>query len=139
MTENIVCQVRSRSRSIPEERQRLLQEEFFYLPMTEISHALCRREQLSWIRQKRIEGYHLFRSIGRGNFGEVFFAENGNAGCNAVKIFTSEKDSSESFDLEYHGMQMVQYAGKHPHLVPIEGVAEKTIEKYVRERRRNGN
>lgn len=70
---------------------------------------------------KKIGEYKLIGMIGKGNFGEVFLAEDPAGVCKALKIFMPQNDDRRSFDLEYDGLFLARNL-KHKNLVPIEYV-----------------
>ena len=75
-----------------------------------------------WIREKRLGDWHLAGSIGKGNFGEVFLAENASGEKKALKVFAPEAADRRAFDLEYDGMEVARMVAEHPNLVPVESV-----------------
>ena len=75
-----------------------------------------------WIREKRLGDWRLAGSIGKGNFGEVFLAEDTSGNRKALKVFTPEAADRRAFDLEYDGMEAARMMAKHPNIVPIESV-----------------
>ena len=70
---------------------------------------------------KKIGEYKLTGMIGKGNFGEVFLAEDPTGVCKALKIFMPQNDDRRSFDLEYDGLFLARGL-MHKNLVPIEYV-----------------
>ena len=81
------------------------------------------KDQPPWIRKKRLDDWHLLGSIGRGNFGEVFLAEDRKGNRKALKVFHPSGESDRrAFDIEYDGMQRAHWLKMHPHLVPVESV-----------------
>lgn len=75
-----------------------------------------------WIRKKRLDDWRLLGSIGQGNFGEVFLAEDPKGDRRALKVFYPGGNDRRAFDIEYDGMQWAHWLKKHPHLVPVESV-----------------
>ena len=77
-------------------------------------------DQPPWIRDKRLGQWQLLAGIGKGNFGEVFLAEDGSGNRKALKVFAPDPADRRAFDLEVNGMWHAVMAGGNPHLVPIE-------------------
>ena len=75
-----------------------------------------------WIREKSLGDWRLTGSIGKGNFGEVFLAEDAFGNRKALKVFTPEAADRRAFDLEYDGMEAMRMVAEHPNLVPVESV-----------------
>lgn len=70
---------------------------------------------------EKIGEYKLIGMIGKGNFGEVFLAEDAAGVCKALKIFQPQNEDRRSFDLEYDGLFLARRL-KNEHLVPVEFV-----------------
>jgi len=79
-------------------------------------------DQPPWIREKKVGPWHLLGLIGRGNFGEVFLAEDPEGNRKAVKVFAPELTDRRAFELEYNGMEHAHRLTPHPNLVPVESV-----------------
>ena len=82
-------------------------------------------DQPPWIMEKSLGDWRLAGSIGKGNFGEVFLAEDASGNRKALKVFTPEADDRRAFDLEYDGMEAMRMVAEHPNLVPVESVGRK--------------
>ena len=76
--------------------------------------------QPPWIREKRLGSWRLLASIGKGNFGEVFLAEDPAGNRKALKVFLPEQGDRRAFDLEYDGMERAQRLTQAPGLVPVD-------------------
>ena len=79
-------------------------------------------DQPPWIREKKLDGWRLLGSIGKGSFGEVFIAENSEGKRRALKIFAPSEGDRRAFDIEYDGMEMARRLGGTPGLVPVESI-----------------
>ena len=77
-------------------------------------------DQPPWIREKQLGPWRLLGRIGRGNFGEVFLAQDPEGNRKAVKVFVPERGDRRAFDLEYNGMEHARRLASHPNLVPVE-------------------
>jgi serine/threonine protein kinase len=77
--------------------------------------------ELPHLAAKKIGEYQLAGIIGKGNFGEVFLAEDSNGVQNALKIFIPRFDDHRNFDLEYDGM-FLTHKLQNEYLVPVEYV-----------------
>ena len=77
--------------------------------------------KLPHLLSKKIGEYKLTGMIGKGNFGEVFLAEDAAGVGKALKIFMPQNEDRRSFDLEYDGLFLARGL-MHKNLVPIEYV-----------------
>ena len=80
---------------------------------------------------EKIGEYKLTGMIGKGNFGEVFLAEDAAGVCKALKIFQPQNEDRRSFDLEYDGLFLARRL-KNEHLVPVEVKAGSAKAKSLR-------
>lgn len=74
-----------------------------------------------YLVSKKIGEYKLTGMIGRGNFGEVFLAEDPSGFRKALKIFMPQGEDRRSFDLEYDCLFLARGL-ENEYLVPVEYV-----------------